>query len=836
MKRQSFNKGWILNPLDAYEIFLNPNSVKEERQVTLPYDAMLLETRNKDVPMGRNTGFYPDGQCTLMKKFTAPKDWKEKTVTLEFEGVYTNSMVYINGNYAGGCPHGYTCFTVSADPFLNYGEENEVKVMAKTHLDSRWYTGLGIYRSVNLLEGDLCHITAYGHRISTLNADGLGAEILVETEAENLRHTNASVYITTTVEDMDGNKAAESGAPLTLYGGEKENLAQRIFIPRAKLWDIDSPYLYTVTTRIVEGGKVLDESSCRVGVRTLSLDAENGLRMNGRVLKLRGACVHHDNGLIGSAAIPRAEQRRVRLLKEAGFNAVRSAHNPISRAFLDACDQYGMVVMDELTDMWTQRKGDWDYSTSFPSHWPQLVESIVAKDYNHPSVLLYSIGNEIHETGTSHGAKIGRRLARRLKELDPTRYTTNSVNLLMAGRGQLSMESAMGTGQEANPAAFAAEAGQEANPAAFADLGQMSADSIKNMDINEMMNNLGPLMDMLVAGEAIGRITEETFSCVDVAGYNYAASRYAADRDRYPSRVIVGSETFPRDIAKNWDIVKKYPHIIGDFTWTGWDYLGEAGIGATTYEEDGSQGNAEYPWYIAWCGDLDITGHRRPVSYYREIVFGLRSQPYVAVRYPQTFGKTAKPGSWDFIDGISSWTWPQREGKPVEVEVYAPGDRVELYLNGQKAGEGALQDYKALIQTIYYPGELLAVSYDGDKETGRYSLVTAKEKVALDVRADRAIINADETDLCYIDISLMDENGVVNPAADRTVTASVEGAGILAGLGSANPTSEESFLAGSFRTCEGRLLAVVRPVCAGEITVTIEAENCDPATVRIQAV
>ncbi len=821
MKRESFNDNWILNPLDSYEMFLNPASVKKEMSVTLPYDAMLLETRNKEVPMGRNTGFFPSGQCTLLKKFDVPKEWQEKNVTIEFEGVYSNSMVYINGDFAGNCPHGYTCFTVLADPFLKYGEENEIKVMAKTHLDSRWYTGMGIHREVNLLVGDLCHITTYGHRVSTLDYDGQGANILVATEVENKRYVNVKTYITTLVLDGEGKEVARNSAPLTLYGGEKESLSQRIYIPDAALWDIDHPNLYTIVTKIMEGEELLDESSCLFGVRTLSLDVEHGLCLNGKVLKLRGACIHHDNGLLGAAAISRAEERRVQILKEAGFNAIRSAHNPISRALLDACDKYGLVVMDELTDMWTQRKGDWDYSTAFPTHWPKLVEAIVAKDFNHPSVILYSIGNEIHETGNAHGAKIGRRLAKKLRELDPTRYTTNSVNLLMAGRGQLSPASVMGQGQD--------------NPLAAMGQGQMNAESMKNIDINEMMNNLGPLMDMLVASEAIGVITEETFSCVDVAGYNYAASRYVADKDRYPSRVIVGSETFPKDIAKNWEIVKNYPHVIGDFTWTGWDYLGEAGIGATTYKEDGGNGNMEYPWYIAWCGDMDVTGHRRPVSYYREIVFGLRKQPYIAVRYPDTFGKTAKPGSWDFVDGISSWTWSGSEGKTVEVEIYAVGDCVKLFLNGEMVGEAELKDYKAMIPLTYQPGDLTAINYQNGEEVDKFTLVTAGDKIRLNAVADRSVIQGNARDLCYVDITLTDENGIVNTKADRTVTATVEGAGVLSGLGSANPKSEESFLTGSFCTYEGRLLAVVRPTGVGEIKVSLSTEGCEPVTVIVVA-
>lgn len=434
---------------------------------------------------------------------------------------------------------------------------------------------------------------------------------------------------------------------------------------------------------------------------------------------------------------------------------------------------------------------------------------------------MYSIGNEIHETGTSHGAKIGRRLAKKLKELDPTRYTTNSVNLLMAGRGQLDASSVMGSLGNGNPLDMIGQKKEQEKTAGF--------------DINEVMSNLGPLMDMLVVSEEIGKITEETFSCVDIAGYNYAASRYEADRERFPSRVIVGSETFPGDIAKNWEKVKKYPHVIGDFTWTGWDYLGEAGIGATEYKEDGAGNTSKYPWYIAYCGDLDITGYRRPASYYREIVFGLRTTPYAAVKYPWNRGKTAAKGGWDFVDGISSWTWSGEEDKPVEVEIYGVGDRAELYVNGEKAGEAPLEEYKATIQTTYQPGEMVSICYEKGMETGRYKLVTAKDTVVLCAKADRTEIRADDSDLCYVEITLRDEDGVLNTCADRTVTAKVEGAGVLAGLGSAKPTSEEYFGDGRFETFEGRLLAVIRPTGDGVIRLTLETEGCEEVVIEVEA-
>ncbi|MDR1640533.1 MAG: DUF4982 domain-containing protein [Clostridiales bacterium] len=801
MLKTSFNQGWVVNPSDKSMSFMNREAVAEDIAVTLPYDDMLRHGRDPQAPTKGHTGYFPDAVCTLLKKFEAPKDWRGKTVLIEFEGVYANSMVYVNGDWAGGCPHGYTCFRVDISDFLKDGE-NEIKVQAKTCKDSRWYTGVGIFRGTSLMIGGEAHITENGSQISILESDESSAVISVLTTVANKGSAKKATRVEATLVDADGKEAARGEEPLTVFRGKTESLQQRLYLSNAHRWEIDTPYLYTAITRLYdnETGDLIDESSTTFGVRTLSLDPVNGLRINGKTVKLRGACVHHDNGLIGAAAIPRAEERRVQLLKAVGFNAVRSAHNPISKAFLDACDREGVVVMDELTDMWTRRKSEYDYSTAFPTHWPQLVQSIVDKDFNHPSVVMYSIGNEIMENGTPHGAEIGRQLAESLRKADPSRYTINSANLMMAVMDQLPKP--------------------------------------KSKDINEAMTDQASSMGKLMDSELVSIATSEAFAAVDIAGYNYASSRYVNDRIRFPNRVICGSETFPKQIASNWKLVQECSHVIGDFTWTGWDYLGEAGIGAMKYAEDGPSGfSAPYPWYIAWCGDIDITGQRRPASYYREIVFGLRKEPYIAVRYPHSYGKTLLFGMWDFVDGISSWTWTGFEGKPVEVEVYAPGDSVELYCNSQKVGEAKLQDCKAVIATIYQPGELTAIAFQNGIEISKTSLATALDKdLRLEAQADRQEIFANDADLCYIDIALTDGNGVVNNMSDRPVTAEVTGAGTLLGLGSANPKSEESFLSKKFDTFNGRLLAIVRPTGVGDIQVRLSAEGCEDALVSIKAI
>jgi beta-galactosidase len=518
--------------------------------------------------------------------------------------------------------------------------------------------------------------------------------------------------------------------------------------------------------------------------------------------------VHHDNGVLGAATFARAEERRVQILKDAGFNAIRMSHHPMSTAMLDACDRFGMLVMDEAFDMWTAAKSDFDYSLEFPQWWERDIEAMVAKDVNHPSVIVYSIGNEIAETGTPAGSAWGRELAEKVRALDSTRYVTNAVNGMLAVLDQL--------------------AAMRSRPRADA-------------GINTLMADPGDMMNAISSSDLVTRRTEESFSVLDIAGINYAEARYALDRDRFPNRIIVGSETFPTRIDGNWQLVKQYPNVIGDFTWTGWDYLGEAGIGRPQYAAaDGTPPgfNGPYPWLLAGCGDIDITGHRRPASYYRQIVFGLRTQPYLAVRRPENHGKTFTGTPWAWSDSIASWTWPGSEGAPVTVEVYSDADEVELLVNGRCLGRkpaGERHRYRAEFEALYQPGELLAVAYTGGAETGRHRLRSAAGPLQLRAEADRHVINAGGGDLAYVTLTLTDPAGTCCTGSDRPVRLEVAGHGTLIGFGSAIPATEERFDAAERQTYDGRALAVLRPTGPGTIRLTATAPDCEPAEIKITA-
>lgn len=813
MLRQDFNEGWMVGAgTDVWAVLASQDP---ERTVTLPYDCMLELGRDPQAPSGSAKGYFPELSIALEKKFTVPESWRDRAVYLEFEGVYANSSVLLNGNRAGGCPHGYTDFLVRADSFLRFGEENRVKVIARTARDSRWYSGAGLYREVKLLVAHLTHIVPDSYRVRTPEVDGEGALVELSMEIVNEEHRPRCLAAVTEITDPNGATVARGDVSVTVAGGERETIRQRLYVADAHRWDLDDPYLYQVHTSLyqveapglspVEGALLLDEDQTSFGVRTLQLDPRHGLRINGKTVKLRGACVHHDNGVLGAAAIYRAEERRVQLLKQAGFNAVRSAHNPCSKAFLDACDRFGMVVMDELTDVWGVGKTVEDFSALFPLCWQQLCDRMVAKDYNHPSVVFYSIGNEIPETGTSQGAHMARALAERLRQQDESRYIVNALNAF------LSVMPWIKEGLE----------------------GKLGA------EINETLSQLGDSMEAYMDLELVTQHTKENLDVLDVSGYNYATGRYQLDGELFPNRVLMGSETFPKRIARNWREIQKYPHAIGDFTWTGWDYLGEAGLGKMEYLQDGGDTvlAGSYPWRIGWCGDLDILGHRRPVSFYREIVFGLRKEPYLAVEPPAKYGKTlAFDSLWNFIDGESSWTWPGWEGKPCRVHVFGDGDRFQLFANGEKLAQGELQEFRGSADLPYTPGTLEVLVFQGETLQGKHSLQTAVGPVSLQVEADKTVLSADSRDLAFLEICLVDAKGVVNTAVSKEVEVKVTGAGYLAGMGSADPKSEESYLSPRHRFFGGCALAVIRPKGEGTIQVEISAEGCATQTLRLQAV
>lgn len=695
MQCHNFNKDWTFEKADQADrlkaFYGNSNAVV----VTLPHDAMIREKRDKDCPSGAQSGFYPGGVYTYEKKFMAQNEWKKQDVFLEFEGIYGIARVWINGSLAAVNRNGYMGFSVDLKPWISYEHENIIRIDVDNSKqpNSRWYSGSGIYRDVNLWTGKDVYISHDKLRITTLSVNDDMAVIEVCAQLKNI-----------------------------------------------------------------------------IG---------HGLE---------------------------AEWYRCKRLKEAGFNAIRSAHHPMSRAMLDACDHIGMLVMDELTDMWDKEKNTYDFSDIFEDEYNQWINHMVEKDYNHPSVVIYSVGNEIQEAGTKQGAWINRILCNKFHELDNTRYTTNALNGLNCAGRRLSVIMRD----------VAEKFGMDSHGS-----GSGGGSNALNSFMSLMSGEKG---EVFAKHPLVSEALEECSQSCDITGLNYLSGRYELEHELHPAKTVLGTETYPADIENLWKLVEAYPHVIGDFTWTGYDYIGEAGVGIFHYD-----GNANftsiYPERLGYIGDIDLIGNRRPISYFREIVYGLTDKPYIAVERLEHAGQTACKTAWMFKDNISSWTWKGFEGTTANVDVYSSGDEVELFLNDKSLGRkpaGIANHFTASYEVPYEPGTLKAVAYQKNRKLGEYELSTAKSVTKLKV----CRVTENERNIAYIKLWLVDDNGIINlqEAEKRLLHASVAGNGVLEGFGTANPSSEEDYFSDSVTTFDGSALAAVR---------WKDAESKEPAVLKV---
>ena len=802
MTQVSFNDGWTVRPWASIFAALG-GSRPQAVPITLPHDAVLDLDR---APTNRpEHAYFPGGALEYSKSIDVPVEWRDKRVSLVFEGIYRDAMVFVNSAFAGQRPYGYSSFTVALDPFLRYGEINEIRVDARVHDDSRWYSGGGIFRDTHLIVSDLVHISRDGVLVTTPDVGEDVTTVEVAVTIANESTATDSVRVSVQLVGPDDVVSAQGTAPVTLRAAETAVTRLRMYVHTPALWGVDHPHLYRAVVTATREDAAIDESTVVFGIRRLQLDPVHGLRVNGEVIKLRGACVHHDNGILGAATIGRAEERRVELLKAAGFNAIRSSHYPASSSLLDACDRLGVLVIDEAFDMWAEGKSAFDYSLAFTDWWERDIEAMVVKDRNHPSVIMYSVGNEIPETGDPHGSALGRRIAEKVRSLDSTRYVTNGINGIVS-----TLEEALTATSRESAAG-----------------------------VNDVLADDTGIANPLNAADFVTRRTEESFSVLDVAGMNYGEARYERDRDLFPNRVIVGSETFTAQIALGWDLVEHLPHVIGDFTWTGFDYLGEVGLGRHAFADEKDTFLGAYPWIAAWCGDLDLTGYRRPQSYYREIVYGLAAGPYIAVLRPTQRQRAPQATQRAWEDFTSSSTWNVEAGTAMSVEVYADADEVELILNGDVLGRkpaGRDVAFRASFHVPYAQGELVAVAYSGGQEQGRSALRSATLPTILQATPDRRELTADHRDLAFVTVELRDAAGTLITCDDREVTAEVHGAGVLQGFGSARPTTTEGYRTGRHTTFEGRALAIVRPTGEGPIVLTVSSERLDTVKVDLRAV
>ena len=774
------------------------------KTVTLPHDAMLAEPRTALSAGGTNTGWYEGYDYEYRRTLTVPENELADTHILEFEGVYHNAEVWLNGQKAAFRPYGYTNFYVDCAPYLHAGE-NELRVIARNadQPNSRWYSGAGIYRPVQLWTAKGAHIALNGVKICTLSLDPAIVEVRVKTTAPGT--------VRLTVDDLPAMQQESGGeAVFTLT------------LDNARLWTPETPNLYTCRVNFAD-----DEVTETFGVRKVEWGTD-GFLLNGKRYIIQGACIHHDNGLLGAVCDPDAVARKVRLLKENGYNAIRSAHNPCSKALLAECDRQGMLVMDEYIDHWYIHKTEHDYVDYFNDWWHQDLTDMVEKDYNHPCVVLYSTGNEVSETVQKRGIALTKEMTDFLHELDDSRPVTCGVNIFFnflssIGFGVYSDEKAK---KEAERAEKAKQRGEKT--------------AKKKAVGSQFFNNLAGLLgdEFMKRGATLHGCdvkTRDAFANMDIAGYNYGIYRYKHDLKKYPQRLILGSETFCNDAYKFRELAKQEPRLVGDFVWAGMDYLGEVMVGSWEYADYAETFDGGPGWVSAGSGRIDLTGKPLGEALYTRVALEADNGPYIAVCPVNHTGDRHSPSAWKMTNAMPSWSWTGCEGRKANVEVYARAARVELVLNGHTVGSKTLKnDCLARFSIPYESGTLEAVSYDAaDHEIGRCKLQSAGSTTRLTLDAEEPTVKPGH--LCYIRLRYTDENGITKPLARGNIQVQVRG-GTLVGLGSACPFNKHSYLDSETDTYYGEALAIVRMGDGDAMTIAAsDGEYSAELTVSAQA-
>jgi beta-galactosidase len=774
-------------------------------QVDLPHDYSIMDLPGEDGPdqigpfskkspgNGNSTGQVIGGTGWYRKTFVLDKADEGKTVVLHFDGVYMESEVWVNGKKAGIHKNGYTPFWFDITSLLNgAGKSNAIAVKVdNVGRNSRWYSGSGIYRNVHLTITQPVHVAEWGVQITTPEIRQGSALVDIAVTTQNETGKEVKAQITVDLKDNDGRLAGTTKNNVVLSGRDVETSNMQVEVKNPVLWSVESPNLYTAEIIVDADKKMSDRYTQSFGIRSIAFSAGKGFLLNGMPVELKGGCLHHDNGLLGSASFDRAEVRRVELMKASGYNAIRCAHNPPSSAFLNACDQLGMLVIDEFTDMWEYYKNPQDYSRFFREWWNTDLTSMILRDRNHPSIIMWSIGNEIYEQSDTARLRIGKQLANRVRELDPTRAVTQALT------------------------EFFYPDGWDA--------------------------------------------TEPAFALLDVSGYNYGRDNYVSDHKKYPQRIMYASESYPINAYDYWKPVEEFPWVIGEFVWSSMDYLGEVAVGSTSYVR-GSQNMvfsmpagfkipkgvnifdlqnkrpSAWPSFVAGCGDIDITGEKKPQMLYRDILWN-NSMIEINVHAPIPDGYGENISMWGWPDEWPSWNWKGNEGEPLQVRVFTKASQVRLELNGKTVGEKELSaddKYIAVFEVPYQPGELKAVALENGKETANKVLKTSGEAAGIRLIADRSIIHANRNDLSFVAIEVVDKNGLVVPDASVKVKLTLTGNGELAATGNACPNDMESVNKPVINTFKGKAQAIVRPFDkSGTITLKAESEGLKTSELKL---
>ena len=723
------------------------------------------------------TGWTVGGVGWYRKTFSRPQMLLPGgKAELRFEGVYMNCDVWLNGTRLGNHPYGYTEFAFDLTPHLQDGQNTISVRVNNTGRNSRWYSGSGIFRKVWLTVAGELRIPAHGVYVTMPEVAADSALVSFAVTLENGAQAGKHAEVWVRLVDADGVVAGEAHVPLTVAPGASATATCAVRLKNPRLWSPTDPHLYRAEIAIEADGKIADAAVLPIGVRKIEIDAAQGLRINGESVKLRGGCVHHDNGPLGSVCIPRAEERRVEILKANGYNAIRTSHNPPSRDFLDACDRLGMLVIDEAFDCWEIAKNPEDYHLYFKDWWQRDLESMILRDRNHPCVILWSIGNEINERAEPRGLEIGKELTAYAHKLDPSRLVTAAI---------------------CEPYDHPKQTWQDMQPAfTYLDVAGY------NYRFDQYEKDHAKYPERIIVGT-----------------------------ESFPGAVLQNWRAIE---ASSW-VIGDFVWTAIDYM--GESGLGRTTLRPTAWPGGGGGGGlASYPWFNSYCGDIDLIGNKKPQSYFRDVVWR-RSKVEMAIQRPVPAGLTEHAGDWGWSDELRSWTWPGFEGVPLNVRVYTRGDRVRLLLNGNEVGSKQLTENDGLkieFPVPYAAGELKAIAYQGEQEIGTIVFLTTGTAHKLTLTPDRRTLKASRDDLSYVMVTVVDSEDRPVPDAVVPVSFALNGAAEIVAVGNANPKDVASFRQLHRDTFHGQCLIVVRPTGKpGAVEVRAESPGLAPAALHL---
>lgn len=745
------------------------------QEVSLPHDFMLATPRTKDSPTRADYGYFQPCHGTYTRsiiKTSAARHF------IKLDGSMGLTEVFLNGEHIAFHPYGYTAFICDLTPFIHEGEnELKIEVDAMNQPASRWYTGAGLFRDVELMSCDADYILPFGVTVKILKVSG------DEAEAEFCADVSSSKPQAARLSFSVSELGFVFERSTWLNCGEN-HFTGKTLLRGFSLWSHENPVVYNCTAAF-ETGLSKDETAVTFGIRTVVCDPERGLLLNGKPTKLYGACIHHDNGIVGAASYRSAEERRIRTLKENGFNAIRCSHNPPSSVLLDVCDRMGMMVIDEIFDCWAVGKHQNDYHLWFDRYAGEDITSMVQRDRNHPAVIMWSTGNEIHErAGRSGGYRIAKMIADTIREQDNTRPLTHAF-------------------------------------CHFWDNGEYLEQCEKTFKLPPDQPDFWCEKIAPHAGN------------LDVLGYNYLTHRVNKDEKIFRSHLFAVTESYPMDAVYVKNEMDKHNSLIGEFVWTGWDYFGETGLGHIVYGTDSAPawGLTEHPEHIANCGDFDICGFRKAQSYYRSAAWN-KGSIYILSMNPDNYGRIKTISSWGFHDVDRSWTYTGREGRKTSVYIFTTAEECELWVNGKPLGRKA-PDYRgiAVFDLEYNPGRLEAKAYIGGKICGEDFLETTGKPCKLTILPDTTG-KTGKPDLIYAEISLIDSDGKLSYEAKNDITVEAIGGRVI-GTGSGIIASDHDYTSNSCQAYHGRILAAVLPETNEVKIIARSGDMSDTVSVRL---